>query len=137
MKIGITSTIPVECVFAAGGIPVDLNNLFISDAYPAHYIALAEQAGFPASFCAWVKGLYGVIHEQDIRRIIVVTEGDCSNNAKLAELLVADNRDVFCFAYPQIEHLKRMRQEMTRLMQWLGCDEASVSATKVRLDDRG
>ncbi|RLB69432.1 MAG: 2-hydroxyacyl-CoA dehydratase, partial [Deltaproteobacteria bacterium] len=34
MKIGITSTIPVEVVLAAGHTPCDLNNIFISASDP-------------------------------------------------------------------------------------------------------
>ena len=30
-RIGITTTVPVEIIIAAGHTPVDLNNLFITD----------------------------------------------------------------------------------------------------------
>ena len=29
-KIGLTTTVPVEVIFAAGDTPVDLNNIFIT-----------------------------------------------------------------------------------------------------------
>ncbi|HEC79751.1 MAG TPA: 2-hydroxyacyl-CoA dehydratase, partial [Firmicutes bacterium] len=34
-KVGITTTLPVEVIFSAGMVPVDLNNMFIGreDAY--------------------------------------------------------------------------------------------------------
>ncbi len=34
--VGITTTIPIECLIAAGYTPVDLNNLFISHPDPGH-----------------------------------------------------------------------------------------------------
>ncbi len=33
-RVGLTTTIPVEVVLAAGLTPVDLNNLFIADPRP-------------------------------------------------------------------------------------------------------
>ena len=29
-KIGITTTVPIEVIYAAGHVPVDLNNVFVS-----------------------------------------------------------------------------------------------------------
>jgi len=34
-RVGFTTTIPVEIIFAAGKIPVDLNNVFITDEDPS------------------------------------------------------------------------------------------------------
>ena len=44
--VGFTTTIPVEIVFAAGLVPCDLNNIFISDRSPIQYIERAEKDGF-------------------------------------------------------------------------------------------
>ena len=60
-KIGITSTIPVEVVLAAGDVPVDLNNVFINDPDPARFIRYAEDAGYPRNICCWIKGLFGLV----------------------------------------------------------------------------
>ncbi|MCK5540727.1 MAG: 2-hydroxyacyl-CoA dehydratase, partial [Deltaproteobacteria bacterium] len=80
MNIGITSTIPIEVVYAAGHTPCDLNNLFISAPDPDHFIQIAEDAGFPRTTCAWIKGIYGVMRDVDIDTIIIVSGGDCSNS---------------------------------------------------------
>ena len=53
-RIGITTTIPVEAVFAAGDTPVDLNNVFIGCDDPGSLVDCAEVAGYPANICAWV-----------------------------------------------------------------------------------
>jgi benzoyl-CoA reductase/2-hydroxyglutaryl-CoA dehydratase subunit BcrC/BadD/HgdB len=50
-KIGITTTISVEVIFAAGKVPVDLNNCFITSPEKEAYIAQAEAAGFPRNTC--------------------------------------------------------------------------------------
>ncbi|MBN2712774.1 MAG: hypothetical protein JXR97_10150, partial [Planctomycetes bacterium] len=60
--VGITTTVPVEVLFAAGRVPLDLNNIFVADDKACQLVERAEQAGFPQSTCAWIKGLYGVIH---------------------------------------------------------------------------
>ena len=44
--IGITTTIPLECLLAAGCRVVDLNNLFISHPNPGSLVDIAEGAGF-------------------------------------------------------------------------------------------
>ena len=54
--IGLTSTIPVEIVFAAGLKPVDLNNVFINSDKAQKLVAQAESAGFAHNICAWIKG---------------------------------------------------------------------------------
>ena len=46
-KIGITTTVPVEIIVAAGYTPVDLNNLFITNDNYLKYIECAEKDGFP------------------------------------------------------------------------------------------
>jgi benzoyl-CoA reductase/2-hydroxyglutaryl-CoA dehydratase subunit BcrC/BadD/HgdB len=76
-KVGFTTSIPVETVFTAGLIPVDLNNIFITNSSPGKYIEMAESVGFPRSTCAWIKGIYSAILDtRDVDTIIGVVEGD-------------------------------------------------------------
>ena len=58
MKIGFTSTVPMEVIFAAGHIPVDLNNIFITSDNAGDWVNKAELKGFPRNICSWIKGLY-------------------------------------------------------------------------------
>ena len=59
-KVGITTTVPVEILLAAGYMPVDLNNLFITDQDPHRLVEIAERFGFPQNCCVWIKGIFGV-----------------------------------------------------------------------------
>ena len=43
-KIGITTTVPIEVLLAAGYQPVDLNNVFITDPNPERLVSIAEKA---------------------------------------------------------------------------------------------
>src|SRR4030067_671279 len=86
-KIGITTTVPVEVLLAAGHQPVDLNNVLVSSPDPVRFITVAERAGFPLNCCAWIKGIYGVCLDTGIGDVICVTSGDCSNTIMLMEPL--------------------------------------------------
>ena len=59
-RIGITTTVPVEIILAAGHTPVDLNNIFIADKEPNRLVEIAEDAGYPRNICGWIKGLYSI-----------------------------------------------------------------------------
>ena len=56
-RVGITTTVPIEIIFAAGLAPVDLNNAFITSPDAGKMVEKAEGMGFPRNMCAWVKGI--------------------------------------------------------------------------------
>ena len=41
-RIGMTTTVPVEVILAAGHVPVDLNNVFITGSEPMRQVEAAE-----------------------------------------------------------------------------------------------
>ncbi len=99
-KIGITTTVPVEVLMAAGYQPVDLNNVLVSDPDPGRLITIAERAGFPLNCCSWIKGIYGVCLDGGIADVLCVTSGDCSNTIMLMETLKLKGLNAIPFAYP-------------------------------------
>jgi len=119
-KIGITTTVPVEVILAADAVPVDLNNLFVSDADPASLIAVAEKTGFPLNTCAWIKGIYGATITYGIGEVICVTGGDCSNTLMLMEVLRHRGVKTVPFAYPAEPNELRMASEIENLALELG-----------------
>lgn len=131
--IGITTTIPVEIIFAAGLKPLDLNNVFISDPYPIRFIEIAEREGFPRNMCNWVKGIYGVVREKGIKRVIVVMVGDCSNTHALAEVLKYRGVKVIPFAYPFDRDKDSLRREIKKLMMMFGVDEESLRKVEIEM----
>ena len=132
--IGLTSTIPVEIVFAAGLKPVDLNNLFISSEKPERFIAQAETAGFSHNICAWIKGIYATSLSHGVKRIIAVTGGDCSNTVALGEVLSRMGIEVVPFEYPFNRDRYRLKDEMTKLMGILSASWEDTRKVKLRLD---
>ncbi len=119
-KIGITTTVPIEILLAAGYQPVDLNNVFITDPSPERLVNIAERAGFPLNCCSWIKGIYGVCMDYGIDTVLCVTTGDCSNTIMLMEVLKLKGLKVIPFAYPDRPSPRRMQYTLEALAETLG-----------------
>lgn len=119
-KIGITTTVPIEVLLAAGYQPVDLNNVFITDSNPERLVGIAEKAGFPLNCCSWIKGIYGVCMEYGIDTILCVTTGDCSNTTMLMEVLKHRGLEAIPFAYPDQPDAHRMQSALEALARAVG-----------------
>lgn len=132
-KIGLTTTVPVEILIAAGYSPVDLNNIFVTSENYSRYIEIAERDGFPRSLCAWIKGLYGVCLEHDIREIIGVMEGDCSNTKALVEVLTNKGVKVYPFSFPHSHNLEDVKRELEKLMDIFNVSIEEVEKIRKRL----
>lgn len=134
-KAGITTTVPVEVIYAAGWVPVDLNNVFITDENPQALVEEAELAGYPRNLCAWIKGIYSIVlRRRDIRTIIAVTQGDCSNTHALMETLQLAGVEVVPFAYPYDRDPDLLRLQMEKMMSFFGVSWKQVREAKERLD---
>lgn len=134
-RVGITTTVPIEVVYAAGVTPVDLNNVFITADNPQDMVEEAELAGYPRNICAWIKGIYTtVVRNSDIRRVIAVTQGDCSNTHALMETLHLEGVDIIPFAYPFDRDRDMLKLQIEKLMQAFGVGWDEVNKTKRTLD---
>jgi len=119
-KIGITTTVPIEVLLAAGYQPVDLNNVFITDPSPERLVNIAEKAGFPLNCCSWIKGIYGVCMDYGIDTVLCVITGDCSNTIMLMEVLKLKGLKVIPFAYPEQPDIHRMQSALQTLAEATG-----------------
>ena len=129
-KIGITTTVPIEVLLAAGYQPVDLNNVFIADPRPQRLVNIAERAGFPLNCCSWIKGIYGVCMDYGIDTVLCVTSGDCSNTIMLMEVLKLSGLKVIPFAYPDQPDAQLMQSALEKLAEALGAN--LEAADKIR-----
>lgn len=132
--IGITTTVPVEIIYAAGGKPVDLNNVFVDDADAAGLVAYAEARGFPQSACAWTKGLYGAVHKLGLKEVVGVVEGDCSNTYALCEILESEGVIVHPFGFPSSRRADDLETAMRRFAARLGTTLEAAEAIKPDFD---
>jgi benzoyl-CoA reductase/2-hydroxyglutaryl-CoA dehydratase subunit BcrC/BadD/HgdB len=133
-RVGLTTTIPVELVLAAGLIPVDLNNLFIADPLALARVSQAEAAGFPRTLCAWIKGIYAaLLAHPEIKAVIAACQGDCSNTQALGEILAAEGIEVIHFKYPYPRDREQLAREISALANRLGTDPEAVARMQARL----
>jgi benzoyl-CoA reductase/2-hydroxyglutaryl-CoA dehydratase subunit BcrC/BadD/HgdB len=100
LRVGFTTTIPAEILFAGGHVPVDLNNRFINAPNPEEYVRFAESDGFPRNSCGWIKGIYGIVRKHRYKDVVAVTQGDCSFTQALMEVLSWRGVRVTPFAFP-------------------------------------
>ncbi|MFC2032461.1 2-hydroxyacyl-CoA dehydratase family protein [Chloroflexota bacterium] len=133
-QIGITTTVPIEILIAAGYQPVDLNNVFITDPNPERLINIAEQAGFPQNCCAWIKGIYGVCMDYGIDTVLCVTKGDCSNTIMLMEVLKLKGLKVIPFAFPEQPDVQQMQHAMETLAETMGTTIDAASRVRDELE---
>jgi benzoyl-CoA reductase/2-hydroxyglutaryl-CoA dehydratase subunit BcrC/BadD/HgdB len=132
--IGLTSTIPVEIIIAAGLKPVDINNLFIGSDNPERLVSQAESGGFPQNICSWIKGIYSSVLNNGLKNVIAVTGGDCSNTIALAEILAGRGVRVIPFDYPYNRDRALLTAQMDKLMLTLSTDWDSVEAARIRIN---
>lgn len=139
-KIGITTTVPSEFIYAAGHIPVDLNNIFITNPEREKNVAAAEMDGYPRTVCGWIKGIYGIAtRTKAIDEVVAVTEGDCSQTHALMETIEEAGINVIPFSYPFSNEIAKRRpalkMELEQFAQTLGCSWQEALEQKKRLDE--
>jgi len=132
-RVGLTTTIPVEVVLAAGLIPVDLNNLFIASPEALAMVSRAEAAGFPRTLCAWIKGIYAALQDHPEIAVIAACQGDCSNTQALGEILESQGRKVIHFKFPYPREREPLAREIAVLMARLGVTFEALDRVRTRL----
>ncbi len=132
-RIAFTSSFPVEVIFAAGHIPVDLNNVFITNDSSAK-VQNAELKGFPRTFCSWIKGNYIAALSTNPDLIIGIVEGDCSNSNSLLDMFTEDHFPVYRFSFPADKNYEDLNKEITRLEDYFSVSRKETLQAKKRLD---
>ncbi|WZL73069.1 2-hydroxyacyl-CoA dehydratase [Clostridiaceae bacterium 35-E11] len=133
-KIGLTTTVPIEVLLAAGYTPIDLNNIFVTSDKHLKYIDLAEKDGFPKSMCAWIKGIYGVCLKNDIHEIVGVMEGDCSNTKVLIEILRNRGIKIHPFSFPHRHTKEDVKKEIKKFMEHFNVNEKKVEEMREEIN---
>lgn len=133
--VGISTTVPVEILFAAGLRPLDLNNVFITSGEAPSLVEVAEQRGFPRNSCAWTKGIYATTRRLGLKRVVAVVQGDCANTHAMAEMLRADGVEVIPFAFPYDPNdAEMMVLALERFAAAFGTTPTRAEEWKLRLD---
>lgn len=133
--IGITSTLPVEVLYAAECVPLDLNNQFITHPDPSLLIKQAERNGLPRNVCTWIKGIYALLRARpELKTVIAVVQGDCTPMISMLEALADEEVQLIPFAYPYEKNRQVFRWELQKLMDTFGVGWDEVNETKKKLD---
>jgi len=135
-RFGITGTLPIEVLLAAGHHVVDLNNLFVGAPSPERLLDDAHRLGFAPTQCAWTRGIVGAaLTEHAVDEVVVVARGDCTQNRLLLDLVPAlGGPPVLPFEFPpEAGDVARMRREIERFAARVGVTWDAVAATYERL----
>jgi benzoyl-CoA reductase/2-hydroxyglutaryl-CoA dehydratase subunit BcrC/BadD/HgdB len=133
-RIGITSTVPIEVVYAAGSTVIDLNNVFADSRASLSLVEQAERRGFPESSCSWIKGIYSEAHASKVDAVIAVLQGDCSNTHALMETLEMEGVETIPFLYPYDRDRDFLELQMRKLCRTFEVDRNRVDDKKRRFD---
>ena len=131
--MGLTATVPVEVLLAAGLVPLDLNNVFITSPDPAALVTEAEHRGFPLNSCAWIKGIYATVRRLALKRVLGVAQGDCSNTHALLEVLASEGVEVIHFNYPYPKDAAALAAAIEALADRLGTTRKDAEEVRRRL----
>ena len=134
LRIGITTTVPVEVIFAAGHTPVDLNNCFVGSDNPDTFLDLSQKHGFTPGVCAWIKGIFGAAISGEVDKVVAVVHGDCANTVALGEVFAHKGVPVLEFAFPHHREKKLIGKAIDDFIILLKTDREKVAQWKKRLD---
>ena len=133
MKIGLTTSLPIEVIYASNNIPIDLNNILVSG-NAEESVTYAEKKGFPRNICAWIKGLYTIAKNSNIDELVGVVEGDCSNTHSLMSVLKSEGIKVSSFSYPYNRDKETLQREISAFADHFNISWDQVIRTKNHLD---
>jgi benzoyl-CoA reductase/2-hydroxyglutaryl-CoA dehydratase subunit BcrC/BadD/HgdB len=132
-RIGFTTSFPVEVLFAAGHIPIDLNNIFLTQDAEKH-VQMAEIKGFPRTICTWIKGNYNAAISSSLDEVLGVVQGDCSNGHSLLDMIHEEAIPVYRFSFPPEKSYAALDAEISRLEGHYGVSRSETLKAKARLD---
>jgi benzoyl-CoA reductase/2-hydroxyglutaryl-CoA dehydratase subunit BcrC/BadD/HgdB len=133
-RLAFTTSFPVEVVFAAGHIPIDLNNCFL-EGNSAEHIRKAELKGFPRTVCSWIKGNFDTALRSTPDEVVGIAQGDCSNGNSLLPMLAEEGVPVWHFSFPQERTYAALDAEISKLEEHFGVSREETLKAKMRLDE--
>jgi benzoyl-CoA reductase/2-hydroxyglutaryl-CoA dehydratase subunit BcrC/BadD/HgdB len=132
-RIGFTTSFPIEVVYAAGHVPIDLNNIFLTQ-NSASQIHEAEVRGFPRTICSWIKGNFIAALAANLDEVIGIVQGDCSNGNSLLDMLAEESLPVYRFSFPHCREAEALDVEIGLLENHFGVTRNQTRQVKSRLD---
>jgi len=132
-RIGFTTSLPVAVLYAAGHIPIALNNIFLT-LDSSELVHSAELFGFPRTLCSWIKGNFSAALSTDLDEVIGIVQGDCSNSNSLLEMIREQKKPVYRFSFPAERDYRMLDREIQALESHYGVSRKQSMEAKARLD---
>jgi len=126
--------LPVEVLYAAGKIVVDLNNIFITSKDPAGSLRMAGDT-MPRTVCSWTRGVIASAVSLALPECVIVTEGDCAHTIPMMEVLRSRKIRVHPFEFPVGREPRRLEDEIKRLGARYGVSLKQSERFKEELDE--
>ena len=133
MKIGFTTSFPIEPILAAGHQVIDLNNIFITGKN-TQLVQKAEKMGYPRNICSWIKGIYSVSIDADFDYVMGIIQGDCSNTHSLLITLKDQGQKILYFSFPFDHDRIKLAREIELLEEYFGVNRSDTMRVKRELD---
>ena len=133
MKIGFTTSFPIEPILAAGHQVIDLNNIFITGKN-TQLVQKAEKMGYPRNICSWIKGIYSVSIDADFDYVMGIIQGDCSNTHSLLMTLKDQGQKILYFSFPFDHDRIKLAREIELLEEYFGVNRSDTMRVKRELD---
>ena len=133
MRIGFTTSFPIEPILAAGHQVIDLNNIFITGKN-TQLVHKAEKMGYPRNICSWIKGIYSVASGADFDYVMGIIQGDCSNTHSLLMTLKDQGQKILYFSFPFDHDKIKLAREIELLEKYFGVSRSDTMKVKRELD---
>ena len=135
-RVGITGMMPVEVIFNAGFVPLDLRNFFLNHPDRDKLVLRAEMDGYPPRAGILEKGIYGAALESKVDRVVVVFQNGPVNSYALEEMLKSQGIEVHTFYFPPDRDSEILELEIRKLSSELGVlDLHNLDYWRFRLEE--
>ncbi len=131
--VGISSTVPVEVIYSAGSVALDLNNVFITSPRSEELLKKSSELA-PRAVCSWTRGILAAAVALKIKNAVIVTEGDCAHTIPITDILNYRGISAFAFEYPLDHDINRLKSEIDRFIEYYKTDICSCEKVKEKFD---
>ena len=132
--VGISSSVPIEVLYAADKTVIDLNNIFITS--PKNQEILKNSSDFaPATVCSWTRGVLASAILLKIPQCVVVTQGDCAHTIPMLDVLSANGVRTVAFEYPIDNDFDKLKNEINSFARIYGVNISEVEYFKEKFDE--
>lgn len=130
---GLSSTLPIEVIYAAGRFPVDLNNIFITSKNTDEILKSAHNM-LSRTICAWTLGVLTEAVSLKLPECVIVTEGDCAHTIPMLAILRDNGISTIPFEFPIDREFSKIKAEILKLIKHYKISVSDCEAVKEKFD---